>query len=213
VPREGRRRGGLRLPRGARTRAGSGPAGQGATQPATGAAFEIRPARADDLGALVELYADVAAEGRWIAAEAPVDREVRHRRMSELLGRRDARLLVAVAGGELVGQLGIELARYGVADLGMLVAAPWRGRGVGSALVAAALAWAREAGAHKVALQVWPHNQAAISLYEKFGFQREGLLRRHYRRRNGERWDAVVMGLLLDEPAGGPRAASPGTGR
>jgi RimJ/RimL family protein N-acetyltransferase len=161
----------------------------------------------------VELYADVAAEGRWIAAEAPVDREVRHRRMSELLGRRDARLLVAVAGGELVGQLGIELARYGVADLGMLVAAPWRGRGVGSALVAAALAWAREAGAHKVALQVWPHNQAAISLYEKFGFQREGLLRRHYRRRNGERWDAVVMGLLLDEPAGGPRAASPGTGR
>jgi RimJ/RimL family protein N-acetyltransferase len=94
----------------------------------------------------------------------------------------------------------MELARYGVADLGMLVAAGWRGRGVGSALVAAGLAWAREAGAHKVALQVWPHNQAAVALYEKFGFQREGLLRRHYRRRNGELWDAVVMGLLLDGP-------------
>jgi RimJ/RimL family protein N-acetyltransferase len=165
--------------------------------------FEIRPARAGDLEAVVELYADVAAEGRWIAAEAPVDRGMRQRRMSELLDRRDACLLVAVAGGELVGQVGVELARYGVADLGMLVAAPWRGRGVGSALVAAALAWAREAGAHKVALQVWPHNQAAIALYEKFGFQREGLLRRHYRRRNGERWDAIVMGLLLDDAAGG----------
>jgi RimJ/RimL family protein N-acetyltransferase len=202
VAREGRRRGGLRLPGRARTR--PAPADQGATAPAGGGAVGVRPARPGDLDALVELYADVAAEGRWIAAEAPVDRAMRHRRMSELLDRDDARLLVAVAGGELVGELGIELARYGVADLGMLVAAAWRGRGVGSALVAAALAWARQAGAHKVALQVWPHNQAAIALYEKFGFQREGLLRRHYRRRNGELWDAVVMGRLLDEdePAG-----------
>jgi RimJ/RimL family protein N-acetyltransferase len=166
------------------------------------AAFEIRRVRAGDLDGLVELYAGVAAEGRWIAAEAPVDRALRRQRMDELLHRRDAAMFVAVAGGEQVGQLGMELARYGVADLGMLVALPWRGRGVGSALLAAGLAWAREAGAHKVALQVWPHNQAAIALYEKFGFQREGLLRRHYRRRNGELWDAVIMGLPLDDEAG-----------
>src|SRR5438132_10638636 len=31
-----------------------------------------------------------------------------------------------------------------------------------------------------------------------FGFEEEGLLRRQYRRRNGELWDALVMGLLLD---------------
>jgi RimJ/RimL family protein N-acetyltransferase len=202
VEREGRRRGGLRLPGRARRgrQPGAGPGEPGATPPAAGAAFEIRRARPGDLDTLVELYAGVAAEGRWIAAEAPVDRAMRRRRMSELLDRPDGAMFVAEAEGELVGQLGMELARHGVADLGMLVAAGWRGRGVGSALVAAGLAWAREAGAHKVALQVWPHNQAAVALYEKFGFQREGLLRRHYRRRNGELWDAVVMGLLLDGP-------------
>jgi hypothetical protein len=27
----------------------------------------------------------------------------------------------------------------------------------------------------------------------------EGRLRRHYPRRNGELWDAIVMGLVLDE--------------
>jgi RimJ/RimL family protein N-acetyltransferase len=80
----------------------------------------------------------------------------------------------------------------------MLVAAGWRGRGVGSALLRAGIDWARRAGAHKVALQVWPHNQAAVALYEKFGFQREGRLRRHYRRRSGELWDAIVMGLPLE---------------
>jgi len=166
----------------------------------------VRPATAGDVDALVELYAAVAAEGRWIAGEVPIDRDRRRARWAEMLERSDAATFVADAAGQLVGQLGIELARYGVADLGMLVAEGWRGRGVGSALMEAAIGWARDAGAHKIALQVWPHNQAAIALYEKFGFQREGYLRRHYRRRSGELWDAVVMGLLLPEPG-------PGSGR
>src|SRR6266540_3495536 len=123
----------------------------------------VRPAREQDLDAIVELFVEVAAEG----------------------------------GGRIIGQLGMDLAGYGVADLGMLVSEGWRGRGVGSALLRAGIEWARGAGAHKVALQVWPHNAAALALYEKFGFQREGLLRGHYRRRNGELWDAIVMGLPL----------------
>jgi RimJ/RimL family protein N-acetyltransferase len=159
---------------------------------------EVRRARPGDLDAIVALFASVAAEGRWIAAEAPIDRSLRRRRLRQRLDRRDEAMFVAEVGGVTIGQLVIDLAGYGVAELGMLVAAEWRQRGVGSALLGAGIAWAREQGAHKVALQVWPHNQAAITLYEKFGFQREGLLRRHYRRRNGELWDAVVMGLPLD---------------
>ncbi|HEV8649497.1 MAG TPA: GNAT family N-acetyltransferase [Actinomycetes bacterium] len=165
----------------------------------------VRTATQADVDTLVELYAAVAAEGRWIAGEAPVDRDQRRARMAAMLERADVAMFVAEAGGRAVGQLGIELARYGVADLGMLVAEGWRGRGVGSALMEAAIGWARDAGAHKIALQVWPHNQAGIALYEKFGFEREGYLRRHYRRRSGELWDAVVMGLLLPEP-GSPEA-------
>ena len=141
---------------------------------------------------------EVAGEGRWIGTEAPVDLERRRRRMVEDVVSDHVVVLVAEADGELVGQLGLQLARYGVADLGMLVAAGWRGRGVGTALLAEAIDRARKAGAHKIALQVWPHNTAAIALYERFGFQREGYLRRHYRRRSGELWDAVVMGLPLD---------------
>jgi RimJ/RimL family protein N-acetyltransferase len=151
-----------------------------------------------DVDAVVALLAEVAAEGRWIATEAPVDVEQRRRRMVEDIEREDAVVLVAEAGGRPVGELGLHLARYGVADLGMAVAAGWRGRGIGSALLAEAVDRARKAGAHKIALQVWPHNSAAIALYERFGFQREGYLTRHYRRRSGELWDAVIMGLPLD---------------
>jgi RimJ/RimL family protein N-acetyltransferase len=157
----------------------------------------VRPARGNDLEAVVDLFVEVAGEGRWIGAEPPVDREHRLRLLAEGLKNEHAVVLVAEIDGVIVGQLGMDLARYGVADVGMLVSDGWRGRGVGSALLHAGVEWARGAGAHKIALQVWPHNSPAIALYEKFGFQREGLLLRHYRRRNGELWDAVVMGLSL----------------
>jgi putative acetyltransferase len=160
--------------------------------------IRVREATLDDVDAVVAVVVEVAGEGRWIATEAPVDVERRRRRMVEDIEGEDAIVLVAEAGGELVGQLDLRLARYGVADLGMLVAAGWRRRGVGSALLAEAIERARKAGAHKLALQVWPHNTAALALYERFGFRREGYLTRHYRRRSGELWDAVVMGLPLD---------------
>lgn len=78
-----------------------------------------------------------------------------------------------------------------------MVAAGWRGRGVGTALVAAAIDWARARGLHKLALSVFPHNHAAIALYKKFGFVEEGRLVRHVRRADGQLWDLIEMGLLL----------------
>jgi putative acetyltransferase len=56
-----------------------------------------------------------------------------------------------------------------------------------------------------VTLELWPHNRAARRLYERAGFVEEGRRRRHYRRRSGELWDSVVMGLVLDETSPGSR--------
>ena len=166
--------------------------------PRQGPAITVREATLADVDAIVAILVEVAGEGRWIGTEAPVDTERRRRRMADDVEGDDAIVLVAEAGGTPVGQLGLRLAPYGVADLGMAVAAGWRGRGVGTALLAEAVARARKAGAHKIALQVWPHNAAALALYERFGFRREGYLTRHYRRRSGELWDAIIMGLPLD---------------
>ena len=89
----------------------------------------------------------------------------------------------------------------------MSVAADYRGRGVGTALLASVAEWAETNAAHKLTLQVWPHNQAARALYERFGFVEEGRLHRHYRRNSGELWDAIVMGLVLDHESPGSRFA------
>jgi ribosomal protein S18 acetylase RimI-like enzyme len=79
----------------------------------------------------------------------------------------------------------------------MAVAREWRGLGVGSALLAAAVERARAHGLHKLSLAVFPHNEAAIALYRRFGFVEEGRRVEHFRRASGELWDAIEMGLLL----------------
>jgi RimJ/RimL family protein N-acetyltransferase len=156
----------------------------------------VREASVDDIDELMVLREAVAGEGRWIGAELPLDVERDRGMLAD--GAERGSLFLAEVDGEIVGMLGLHLPPYLVADLGMNVKDGFRGQGVGSALMVRAIEWAREAGAHKIALQHWPHNDAAHALYLKFGFEQEGYLRRQYPRKNGEIWDAVVMGLLLD---------------
>jgi RimJ/RimL family protein N-acetyltransferase len=155
----------------------------------------VRQATPADLDALLDLLEAVAAERRFIATEPPVDRSGRRLEFLRMLEGGGC-FIVAEANGEVVGSLGVE-ARRCRGDLGMGVAAEWRGRGVGTALLSAAIAWARESGLHKLVLEVFPHNEAALALYAKFGFEQEGYLRGHELRRSGELWDAIAMGLLL----------------
>lgn len=158
----------------------------------------LREATAGDFEDWFRLYEAVAAEGIWIGGEAPTDRADRRKAFDSYLSDPEAASFLAEVDGVLVGNLGVQV-RLGIADLGMMVDAAWRGRGVGSALMEACIAFATKHGAHKLILEVWPHNTAAQGLYRKFGFEQEGLFKRHYRRRNGELWDAVRKGLVLDE--------------
>jgi RimJ/RimL family protein N-acetyltransferase len=157
------------------------------------AEFVIRPARPDDARAMAEIFTAVAAERDGIATEPPVDTAERAARFA---GSADGSI-VAEAGGRIIGMIHVEASSHGFGEFGMLVAAGWRGRGVGSALVRAAVDWARGHGLHKLCLEVFPHNTAAIAMYRRCGFAEEGRRVKQYRRASGELWDAIVMGRLL----------------
>jgi RimJ/RimL family protein N-acetyltransferase len=79
-----------------------------------------------------------------------------------------------------------------------MVAKEERGRGVGTALLEAAVKWARSAGVRKLELHVFPWNEPAIKLYEQFGFEREGYRKNHYRR-DGKYVDAILMAYSVDD--------------
>ena len=160
--------------------------------------LEVRRARPEDVDAVLRLFEAVAAERQYILTEPPIDRDLRRKRFLEAIQSDDAFIFVAETGGEVVGELtALRRASTGPATIGMGVLAPWRGQGVGTALMHACVEWAREAGVHKLSLEVFPWNEAAIGLYRKFGFVEEGRRVKQFRRQSGELWDTIEMGLLL----------------
>lgn len=170
----------------------------------------LREANAADYEPWRAAYAEVAAEGKWIGGEvAPPDDEMRERFTRDVDDPSRLMLIMEVGSGAeagnagVVGGLGCHFVRSGVGHIGMQLLPDWRGQGLGGRLLVACIEWCREKGAHKVALEAWPHNQRAIDLYARHGFEVEGRLHRHYRRRNGELWDAVLMGLVLDTSSPG----------
>jgi RimJ/RimL family protein N-acetyltransferase len=163
----------------------------------------IRPAEPQDAAELVALASAVAAEPEgWLLADSRWRSVGDERRYVRAVRRHaDAALLVAEADGALAGRLSISRDPHPssahVADLGLMVDARFRRRGIGSALLVAAEEWARSTGVTKLELHVFPHNTPAIALYDKHGYEREGYRRRHYRRPDGELVDTILMSKLL----------------
>ena len=106
-------------------------------------------------------------------------------------------LLVAELDGRVVGQISLHAqqrpGRRHCGGIGMAVHDDFTGRGVGGALLAAALDLAeRWLALRRIELDVYTDNAPAIALYEKFGFVREGTLR-DFAFRDGGYVDAYAM--------------------
>jgi GNAT superfamily N-acetyltransferase len=167
----------------------------------------VRALAEADLEPCLDLFAEVAAEGRWLANEAPIDRREVAARWRDLLVTGEGTILVALDHGGPPAGLAAMVGQA-APELGMLVRAGRRRQGVGDALVRACIGWASARGAREVVLHVFPHNPAAIALYRKHGFEERGLRRAAYRRRSGEAWDALRMVLPLAPAQRGASASS-----
>jgi ribosomal protein S18 acetylase RimI-like enzyme len=110
--------------------------------------------------------------------------------------------LVAEADGRLAGYVRLVAATPLVCNAhvrqiqGLAVSDEARGRGVGRALIRAAIARAREQGARRITLRVLGHNAPARALYASEGFVVEGVLPEEFLL-EGRYVDDVLMGRSL----------------
>jgi RimJ/RimL family protein N-acetyltransferase len=166
--------------------------------------FSVRVAEPGDAEGLTRLAEAVSAEPEaWLISSNGEWRSVGDERRYLKALRRYPHAAVFVAersDGAVVGRLSVARDQHPasshVADLGLMVAADARGQGIGTALLQAAVEWARGSGVRKLELHVFPWNEPAMRLYEKFGFEREGYRKAHYRR-DGEDVDAILMALSV----------------
>jgi putative acetyltransferase len=176
--------------------------------------IDVRPAEPADAPALVSLAAEVGREpGGWLLTTETWRSATDERRYLRAVRRHaDAAVFVAVDGEKVVGRLSVARdphpASAHVADLGLMVAASHRRRGIGRRLLDRAVMWARQSGVRKLELHVFPWNEPAIRLYETFGFVREGHRRGHYRR-DGADVDALLMAYHLPSARESPPARAP----
>ena len=109
--------------------------------------------------------------------------------------------LVAVVDNKVVGLLGLETfpnkpRRAHVGTFGISVHDDWQGQGIGGALMRACLDLADNwLNLTRLELEVYADNEAAIHLYQRFGFELEGTLRQHAFR-DGQYVDSIMMARL-----------------
>ena len=85
------------------------------------------------------------------------------------------------------------------ATFGITVHDDYQGKGLGKLLTQYMLDIAAEQGVKKVELSVVAHNERAIHIYKKMGYEIEGLIKmEHYNPVLGQYCDAYIMGKILD---------------
>jgi ribosomal protein S18 acetylase RimI-like enzyme len=164
-----------------------------------GDVLEIRPAKPSDARAFLEFWTAIVAEERFVRSEeVHVPARAYRRRFRQRSGLETH--IVALEGGRLIGHVNVQRERHPVthhvASLSIAVAADARGRGVGRRLMEEAIVWSKRVGIEKLVLSVYPHNEAAISLYRSFGFVDEGRLARHSRKSYGYE-DEILMAVWI----------------
>jgi ribosomal protein S18 acetylase RimI-like enzyme len=111
-----------------------------------------------------------------------------------------ARRIVALDGSDVVGLVTVEPQRGWMAHVGdfrVVVHPGARRTGVGAALIERGVELAQSLQIGKLSVEVMASNEGGLGLFERHGFEREAVLRRHVRDGDGSLQDLVVLAREL----------------
>lgn len=168
-----------------------------------GLTFTIRSARQADASPLSELRLRIDGETENMdrePGEAFIDGPGFERIIRTDTESSRNLFLVADVQGRVVGFCRCEgsmLKRFSHrVEFGVCVLKEFWGYGIGERLLEQSVGWADTSGIRKMTLNVLETNMKAISLYRKYGFEEEGVLRMDKLLSDGRFYNTIVMGRI-----------------
>jgi RimJ/RimL family protein N-acetyltransferase len=168
--------------------------------PLTDGVVTLRPWRAEDLRAIVAICDDPEV-ARWTRVPSPYTEEDARAFLAGAVVEETGFAIVAAGDDEdVLGSIGVRDAGEGRAEIGYLVGARARRRGVATRAVRLLSDWCLgEARLGRVQIAVPLGNVASQATAERAGFRREGVLRGYLAATVG-RDDAVIYGRVASAP-------------
>lgn len=160
--------------------------------------LKIRLAEADDADAIYEMFTASSVYSGTLQLPYP-SREYWRRRLCQ--NTDSVYNLVGIIEDRIVGMVSVVTfqnrpRRRHVGAIGISVHEDWQGKGIGKELMRAIVDLADNwLNLTRLELEVYAENEAALRLYEHFGFEVEGRLRQHALR-DGRFVDSIVMGRI-----------------
>jgi len=157
----------------------------------------LRFRRIDDADNLFQMFSLMSEKSlEWSMAPYTID--VIERWMKDTLNLIP---LVSIYQCKIVGQAVIHKYPHqnnkGIRELSVYLHDDFQNVGLGTALAIRILKLAKKEKMHRIELGVVAENKIARHLYEKCGFQIEGISKDNFYGRDGKYHDAIKMGLIL----------------
>ena len=161
--------------------------------------MNLREITLDDIPAYCRMLGEVYSEsGAYLASLSPGPQEVSEKMRSFMLHPSAPFIfIVAEFQSELLGWIDVvpypfEALRH-CANLSLGVRREMRNRGIGSALIQEALLQAKRSALELIHLETFASNQKALLLYQKFGFQVEGLRKKAKKCPHSGAYDDIIL--------------------
>jgi len=160
----------------------------------------VREVNVNDAQSLIVLIPKLDEETDYmnrIAGEFKFSQEDEEKFILSLKNDRYSTLFIALCEDKMVGSLGFsgsQLEKYRhTGEFGMGVLKDYWGKGIGKELIRKLFEWAIANDIKKINLKVMTSNTRALNLYEGFGFEIEGRIKKGMKIR-GEYHDIIIMG-------------------
>lgn len=167
--------------------------------------FRIDVIKEENVEEFIKYANQIGGESRFLTygeGEFPMGLERMKKQIKNFQESETDLLICAFIENQLIGTANVSTPDNKIkqhnANFGISIRKKYWGRGIGSALMQFIIEWVEtQKMIRKITFEVFVDNVRAINLYEKFGFQKEGHIRRTFFI-NDEFRDTYIMGRLFN---------------